>query len=52
MFSNLWLRSHCTIFYKRLNALADPRHTNSLECSDCKIFTGGKKLADAKKLVG
>ena len=37
---------------KRLNARADFCHTYRLECSDCKIFACGKKLAYAKKLVG
>ena len=48
----LRLRSHCTIFCKRLKARAEIRHTDPLECSDCKIFACGKKLAHAKKLVG
>ena len=46
------LRSHCTIFCKRLNARADFCHTNPLQCLECKIFECGKKLAYAKKLVG
>ena len=48
----IMLRSHCTIFCKRLNALAEIRHTDLLERSDCKIFACRKKLARAKKLVG
>ena len=27
---------HCTIFCKRVNARAEIRHTNPLQCSDCK----------------
>ena len=34
------------------NARAEIRHTDPLECSDCKIFACGKKLAHSKKLVG
>ena len=30
------LHSHCTIFCKRVNARAEMRHTNPLQCSDCK----------------
>ena len=45
------LRSHCTIFCKRVNARAEIRHTDPLECSNCKIFACGKKLAHAKKRV-
>ena len=30
----------------------DFRHTNHLECSECKIFACAKKLAHEKKLVG
>ena len=46
------LRSHCTVFCKRVNARADFRHTDPLACSNFKIFACGKKLASAKKLVG
>ena len=42
------LRSYCTFFCKRVNARAEMRHTDPLECSDCKIFACGKQLADAK----
>ena len=49
---SLRLRSHCTIFCKRVNARAEIRHTDLLECSDCKIFACRKKLAQARKLVG
>ena len=49
---DLRLRSHCTIFCKRVNARAEIRHTDPLECSDSKIFACGKKPADVKKLVG
>ena len=30
------LHSHCTIFYKRVKARAEIRHTNPLQCSHCK----------------
>ena len=43
------LRSHCTVFCKRLNACAEICRTNPLLCSECKIFACGKKLAHAKK---
>ena len=46
------LRSHCTIFCKRVYARATFHHTDPLECSDCKIFACEQKLAHAKKLVG
>ena len=32
----LRLHSHCTIFCKRVNTGAEIRHTNPLQCSDCK----------------
>ena len=48
----LRLRSHCTTFCKRVYARATFRHTDPLECSDCKIFACEQKLAHAKKLVG
>ena len=35
-----------------VNARAEIRHANPLECSDCKIFECGKKRAHAKKFVG
>ena len=43
---------HIAIFCKRLNARAEIRHTNPLQCSDCKIFACGKNLPHAKQLVG
>ena len=49
--ANLRLRSHCTIFCKRLNARVDFHHTNSLECLEGKIFASGKKLACAKRTL-
>ena len=36
--SVLRLHSHCTIFCKRVNALAEIRNTNPLQCLNCKIF--------------
>ena len=45
------LRLHCTIFCKHVNASADIRHTNPLQCSEFKIFECKKKLAHVKKLV-
>ena len=30
--------SHCTIFCDRVNARAEIRHTDPLQCSDCRIF--------------
>ena len=48
----LRLRSHCIIFCMRVYARATFRHTDPLECSDCKIFACEQKLAHAKKLVG
>ena len=35
-FPQVNLYSHCTIFCKRVNARAEIRHTNPLQCSDCK----------------
>ena len=32
--------------------MAEIRHTNPLQCSECKIFECGKKLANVKKHVG
>ena len=52
MFHRSRLRSRCAIFCKRLNARAEIRHSDPLECSECKIFACSKKLAHAKKLVG
>ena len=45
------LRSHCTIFCKRVNARAEIRHTDPLECSDCKILACGKSLLMRKSLL-
>ena len=44
-FKGLWTVNwlHTAIFYERLNARADLRHT-----LECKIFTCGKKLALAR----
>ena len=47
-YNTVKLRSHCTIFRKRLHARADFRHSNPLECSECKIFACRKTLAHAK----
>ena len=48
----LVLKRYSAIFCKRLNACADFHHNSPFDCSECKIFACGKKLAHATKLVG